>query len=243
MCGSLAFLGLHSWRCSPHLGLLGPAFFFHRFSCLRCELGVFVLAFCILVASMSLRHAIVLAALCSFRFGEASYPGPVNSTGSRVPDSQSTFVLGAVNPTGLNGKHGLLSDLPRGVFAISETHLSTRGVELFRSGLHFAKSHFRYVAGPPAPTRARSHVTGDYTGVGFLSSFAGRAARIPLSPRSSLRLAPRWLPSWLVRLGSWVLWCMAFRRPPRLLRFSWKLSLSVLCCRALVPASSQAIST
>ena len=67
--------------------------------------------------------------------------------------------------------------------------------------------------------------------------------RIPLSLRSSLRLAPRWLPSWLVRLGSWVLWCMAFRRPPRLLRFSWKLSLSVLCCRALVPASSQVIST
>ena len=170
-----------------------------------------MLAFCILAASMSLRHAIVLAALRSFRFGEASYPGPVNSTGSRVPDSQSTFVLGAVNPTGLNGKHGLLSDLPRGVFAISETHLSTRGVELFRSGLHFAKSHFRYVAGPPAPTRARSHVTGDYTGVGFLSSFAGRAAPHSFEP-SLFSSARTQVASFLVG-STWILGAVVYGLP------------------------------
>ena len=170
-----------------------------------------MLAFCILAASLSLRHAIVLAALRSFRFGEASYPGPVNSTGSSVPDSQSTFVLGAVNPTGLNGKHGLLSDLPRGVFAISETHLSTRGVELFRSGLHFAKSHFRYVAGPPAPTRARSHVTGDYTGVGFLSSFAGRAAPHSFEP-SLFSSARTQVASFLVG-STWILGAVVYGLP------------------------------
>ncbi|CAE7393753.1 Pol [Symbiodinium sp. CCMP2592] len=154
-------------------------------------------------------HAAALAAFRSFRFGEAAHPGPVNSAGPEASDSQ--FVIGAVNPTGLNGKHGVLSDLPRGLFAISETHLSARGVELFRSGLHFAKSHFRYVAGPPAPARARSHVTGDYTGVGFLSSFAGRGAPHSFEPSlfSSARLQ---VASFLVG-STWILGAVVYGLP------------------------------
>ena len=104
--------------------------------------------------------------MCSFRFGEASHPGP----------QCESFVLGAVNPTGLNGKHSLVSQLPPGVYGVSESHLTSRGIQLFRSGLQFAGSTFRYVAGPAVPSRSRSSVTGDYSGVGFLSSFPGRPA-------------------------------------------------------------------
>ena len=122
----------------------------------------------------SARHATFLAILRSFRYGEAAHPGPARSAVSAASDTQ--FVLGSFNPTGLNGKHGIVSELPRGLYAVSESHLTARGAELFRSGLHFVGAPFRYFAGPPAPSRARSCVTRDYSGVGFLSSFAGRSA-------------------------------------------------------------------
>ncbi|CAE7468251.1 Pol [Symbiodinium sp. CCMP2592] len=47
---------------------------------------------------------------------------------------------------------------------------------IFRNGLKYANAPFRFSPGPPAPPRARSPVTGDYTGVGFLSSFPCRAS-------------------------------------------------------------------
>ena len=129
---------------------------------------------------LSARHAAALAHLRSIRFGEAANPGPVNSACPVASDSH--FILGSFNPTGLNGKHGIVSELPRGLYAVAESHLTARGVELFRSGLHFAGAPFRYLAGPPSPARARSCVTGDYTGVGFLSSFVGRGAPHDIEP-------------------------------------------------------------
>ena len=94
-----------------------------------------------------------------FRAGEAAHPGPAH------------FTLGAFNPTGLGTKQGVVAQLPPGVYAVSETHLSTRGVNDFRMGLRLSNSSFSLLHGFPAPLRAHSSVIGSYTGVGFVSSF------------------------------------------------------------------------
>ena len=98
------------------------------------------------------------------RFGEAAHPGPAD------------FVIGALNATGLQGKHSVVSQLPAGLYAASETHLTPRGVTEFNKGLHFAQSGHRLVPGHPARHRARSAFVGDYTGVGFISSVPTRTA-------------------------------------------------------------------
>ena len=116
-------------------------------------------------------HSSVLSGLTT-RFGEASHPGPSCDVAPDAP----LFRLGAFNPTDLNGKHCLVSSLPPGIYGVSESHLTHRGLGLFRAGLTFAKGPFRYLSGPPVAPRARSSVTGQYSGVGFLSSFPGRTA-------------------------------------------------------------------
>ena len=85
------------------------------------------------------------------------------------------FTLGAFNPTGLGSKHGVVAQLEPGIYAVTETHLTSRGVQNFSTGLKFAGAPFTFFHGQPAPPRQRSSVTGSYTGVGFLSSFPGRA--------------------------------------------------------------------
>ena len=98
----------------------------------------------------------------SFHFGEAAHPGP------------DVFSIGCFNPTGLASKHGVLSDLDQGIYAVSETHLTSRGVDEFRLGLKLARSPFSFFHGHPTPCRPRSTVAGAYSGVGFVSSFPGR---------------------------------------------------------------------
>ena len=97
-----------------------------------------------------------------FRAGEAAHPGPAH------------FTLGAFNPTGLGTKQGVVAQLPPGVYAVSETHLSTRGVNDFRMGLRLSNSSFSLLHGFPAPLRAHSSVIGSYTGVGFVSTYPAR---------------------------------------------------------------------
>ena len=110
----------------------------------------------------------------SARIGEAAHPGPVGS---------KLVVLGACNPTGLNGKHATVATLPvPSLFAVSETHLTADGVHKFRQGLKLSGSEFSFLPGHPAPLRPRSKVVGSHTGVGFLSSFPVRAAAHAMPP-------------------------------------------------------------
>ena len=109
----------------------------------------------------TLKHWSLLCVAFAFRYGEASNPGP-------------EFVLGAFNPTGLGAKHGVVSQLGAGVYGVTETHLTAKGLEDFRLGLKLAKSHFSFLHGHAVSPRARSAVTGAYQGVGFLSSFPSR---------------------------------------------------------------------
>ena len=105
------------------------------------------------------------------RLGEASHPGP-SSPGFR----DFSFTLGAINPTGLNGKHGVVSQLDcPAVYMVSEAHLTQAGLESFRLGLRLSGG-YRYVSGQPVAFRARSEMSGVYSGVGFLSSFPCKPA-------------------------------------------------------------------
>ena len=101
------------------------------------------------------------------RLGEAFVPGP----------SDSQWALGAINPTGLAGKSVVLADLPLGIYAVSETHLTSRGKTRFLQELWHAKSKFSFSAGHDAPYKKDNMraIGGKHTGVGFLSSFPCRS--------------------------------------------------------------------
>eukprot|EP00438_Fugacium_kawagutii_P016457 Skav207247 [mRNA] locus=scaffold523:668809:674034:- [translate_table: standard] len=102
------------------------------------------------------------------RVGEAAVPGPGEPT--------KTWHLGTINPTGLASKGKLTDDLPPGIFAVSETHLSDRGLPRFKAELKASGSKFKYYPGSPAPLQSCSPfaVAGVQTGVGFLSSLPTR---------------------------------------------------------------------
>ena len=94
------------------------------------------------------------------RVGEAAVPGP-----------PAVWNLGVVNPTGLAGKELLVSQLPWGLHAVSETHLTSAGLRGFRAGLRYNGSHIRNVVhGFHPPLRAHSSVVAKHSGVAFLSS-------------------------------------------------------------------------
>ena len=92
------------------------------------------------------------------RIGEAAVPGP--------------WGIGAINPTGLTGKAELLSGLPHGVYACSETALTEVGQHRFQGELHAKCPKFKFHGGAHAPYRSPSPmaVGGKQVGVGFLTS-------------------------------------------------------------------------
>ena len=100
------------------------------------------------------------------RVGEASHPG----------SAECTWKLGLMNPTGLQGKELLLNELGHGIFGVTETHLSTLGIQKVRRSLNFARSPLSHlIHGHPAQLRAHSQLVGKHEGVAFLTSHPGRA--------------------------------------------------------------------
>ena len=77
------------------------------------------------------------------RIGEAKVPGP-------------NITIGALNPTGLAGKGAMCSSLKHGVYAVSESHLTTVGHTRFATELRGAKSIFKFCPGAPAPPKSKS---------------------------------------------------------------------------------------
>eukprot|EP00438_Fugacium_kawagutii_P026365 Skav206086 [mRNA] locus=scaffold2150:94795:105168:+ [translate_table: standard] len=87
-------------------------------------------------------------------------PGPTHC------EQEPTWQLGAINPSGLSGKGSTCKQLGHGIFAVSETQLSSRGIPRFRRELEAVGSKFHYVPGwkelqswaedelgiPPGPT-------------------------------------------------------------------------------------------
>ena len=109
----------------------------------------------------------------TMRIGEATTPGPALGP-----------VLGNINPTGLMGKSNDVAQLPVGVYAVQETHLTGPGITKFRQELAWRKSQYNLCHGAPAPPKNSSLRTigGKHTGVGFLSSFSCRSITNEWSP-------------------------------------------------------------
>ena len=117
-----------------------------------------------------LRHRMALILLCLIHGGEAHNPGPCNV-------QPPVWTLGTFNPSGLNGKQQVLSEhLSYGdLWAVTETHLSSRAMHTFRGGLKSSHSPFSYcVGGHPAPPRPQSDHSGAWTGVAMVSKHPTR---------------------------------------------------------------------
>lgn len=109
------------------------------------------------------------------RIGEASHPGP--------EPCEDMWSLGTFNPSGLTTKCDVVADLPGDFRGITESHLSSLGVDKFKVGLHSQKSRFEYVIpGAPCNLRARSETVGTFSGVLAISPWPTRALHHGLSP-------------------------------------------------------------
>ena len=111
-----------------------------------------------------------------FRFGEASHPGPART--------DSDFCIGCFNPSGLTGKAQIINESLSfaDLWAVSETHLSTRSLSMFRKSLRMSKSQFSHcVAGAPVPLRIGSQLSGGWKGVAALAKHPTRAVPADMS--------------------------------------------------------------
>ena len=109
--------------------------------------------------------------------GEASNPGPKSSSRGT---SDRTWSLGAFNPSGLCGKHQVISSYldTCDIWAVSETHLTSRGLQSFRKNLQLSGDFQFCVGGAPVPLRPHSDRIGEWSGVGMLSKCPTR--RLPV---------------------------------------------------------------
>ena len=80
------------------------------------------------------------------RLGEARVPGP----------DDAPWCLGIGNPSGLQGKYHVLSNVPADVMALSETHLSSSSKRGLACSLKSMRSKFKHIlTGAPMAQRTR----------------------------------------------------------------------------------------
>lgn len=119
------------------------------------------------------RWYFAIAFLSLLHSGEATNPGPQTS--------DSHWHLGTFNPSGLNGKQQIIAEyLDFGdIWAVSETHLSSKAMFAFRKGLRTSENPFKYIIGGfPVPPRPKSAHSGVWNGVACLSKHPTRAVPI-----------------------------------------------------------------
>ena len=105
------------------------------------------------------------------RVGEAKKPGP---------PEDATWSLGICNPSGLQGKHAMLSQVTTDILAVSETHLSKAGTRHLSASLRSTRSHFKHVlTGAPLPQRTLSSDAGLWSGVAFAAAVPCRTMAVP----------------------------------------------------------------
>lgn len=168
ICGALNPM---QWLCSvPSKGICSRFLAVCRATSCRCA---------------SSRFFICLWFLCILRVGEALNPGPC---------SETQFCLGSFNPSGLNHKAQYVSThLNFGdVWAVSETHLTIRGMQSFRKSLQFHSSKFKYCYGGHPVSQFGTN--GSWKGVAILSAHPTRVLpqswlqKLPILPGSCSQL-------------------------------------------------------
>ena len=80
-----------------------------------------------------------LISLLLLHCGEATNPGPV-AWSQKKPDKARSWSMGTFNPSGLGGKHHVVSSYLRNcnLWAVTETHLTSQGMRSFRQGLKWS---------------------------------------------------------------------------------------------------------
>lgn len=103
------------------------------------------------------------------RFGEAANPGP--------PPTDTAIAIGTFNPCGMLGKAPILAGLPTGVWGVTESHLTSQGVQKLRTDMHHQQVAARYHPGHPAApiSKGIGVIGGKATGVGLLSHLPSRS--------------------------------------------------------------------
>ena len=113
-----------------------------------------------------------LLVLSLFRIGEAQVPGP-----------DAPLKIGICNPSGLQGKHHILSSIDAGVVAISETHLTQVARRNLASSFRSTNSRYKHVlTGAPLLPRAESSDAGSWSGVAFASAHPCRSLAVAWPP-------------------------------------------------------------
>ena len=107
------------------------------------------------------------------RLGEARVPGPDNASWC--------IVVG--NPSGLQGKYHVLSNVPADVMALSETHLTSSSKKSLARSLKSMRSKFKHVlTGAPMAPRSTASDAGEWSGVAFTSAYPCRTMATPWPP-------------------------------------------------------------
>ena len=83
--------------------------------------------------------------------------------------------LGICNPSGLQGKHHILSSIDAGVVAVSETHLTKVSSSLLLQSLRSRSAYQYVVTGSPMCPRSTASEAGQYAGVAVVSKQPSRA--------------------------------------------------------------------
>ena len=110
----------------------------------------------------------------SVRIGEASLPGP--SGASDRGDGLVQFEIGICNPNGLFDKGHFLADSSVDMWAMSETHLSSKSLKAFRGLLRSQAGHYGWmVHGKPVLPRHLTSEVGLYSGVAVVSQWPTHA--------------------------------------------------------------------
>ena len=117
--------------------------------------------------------------------GEAHNPGPMKQLSDPKIRSWS---LGTFNPSGLGGKHQVISSYLHDcdIWAVSETHLTSRAMQSFRKTLRSSKSDFQFcVGGTPVPLRPHSDQTGEWSGVAMMAKHPTRQLPVQLPKQTA----------------------------------------------------------
>lgn len=150
------------------------------FSAISCFQDRWVPATCLLGRCRCMKRWVYIIVCLQFlHVGEATNPGPVCSGDSTL------WHLGTFNPSGLNGKQQIIAEhLSYGdIWAISETHLSSRSMFAFKKGLKASNNPFKFVvAGSHTPLRSHSGHTGTWSGVAVMSQHPTRSLPIEWPP-------------------------------------------------------------
>ena len=114
------------------------------------------------------RYIWLLILLLCTHVGEALHPGP----------HHYDFHLGAINPSGINKKALAFSELPSGIWTISETQATESCFQRFQRDLRWQDRSLQIKHGTFAPPRPQSQDSGSWTGVAHMAKCTIRPLNI-----------------------------------------------------------------